>query len=220
MTMYQIHSDKYYYIPRQSTVYYKLINGKYQCPKCPKSYKNKAHCTTHHTNIHLRKLKCPDKECTYKCGSLNNMRQHYGRKHCGTKKNRIYWVKINKKKFICKKCNEEYKNEPQIAGHIVACNKFIIGIKDLESRKNNIGTREEVFNNIKNNTISGLKKNDLIYKNGKYMSKKAIEVMKKNRLKNPKLKTNQERKRLKKIIKISKQIVKDLDELLKKLNQN
>lgn len=130
--VYKISSDGYYYIPRRSETKYLFICQKYICDieNCNAVYKTKHEISYHYTRKHFRNLQCP--KCEYvSCGCINNLRQHYGRKHLGTKKNRTHWVK-EEGVYKCNKCEKVYKSDSAISSHVTVCNNIINGIKDIE----------------------------------------------------------------------------------------
>lgn len=244
MNTYTLQEDRSYHVDRKVPMELIFENDQYLCPNtdCNKQFKTKAKCSYHFTISHFRKLKCP--LCEFSCGSLGNIRQHFGRKHCGDRKNRTHWTK-DESGYHCNKCSKTYKNEPPIAAHVAECYELINKIKYIVVEKKvnpDIGTREEVYNGSKLKTSGGLFKKDLFKKNDKYISKKnseqkrqaSLAYIKKNgvntfqrKVKNKKFQKKHERRKnhkestkkwFKRIEKKVEKIIKELAELDNHLN--
>lgn len=86
MNIAELHADCFYHIDRRPQFKYEMVEEQYKCPYagCNKLFKTGGKVSQHYSSKHHRKLKCPG--CEYVNGNLHNMRSHYARKHCGTKK--------------------------------------------------------------------------------------------------------------------------------------
>ena len=58
---------------------FRVIDGEYKCPKCPRMYKTLVQARTHHTVIHSKNVRC--EYCPAKYNDRKGLYQHMFRKH-------------------------------------------------------------------------------------------------------------------------------------------